>query len=128
MGDLRLLEDGSECGGAAGSDVVAPETAKHGRGRGGERPGVSMGADKKANARAAAHLRFVICVSLRMAASAEAPSSPMLLSQRLQRVGEVGRAREQACQRALTQWRTLGLAVNREPALSVLRARSQRLT
>ena len=66
-----------------------------------------MGADKKANARAAAHLRFVICVSLRMAASAEAPLSPIALSQRLQRVGEVGRAREQACQRALTEKRTL---------------------
>ena len=48
-GDLRLLEDGGECGGASVSDVVAVETAKHGRGRGGERPGVSMGADTKAN-------------------------------------------------------------------------------
>ena len=66
-----------------------------------------MGADKKANARAAAHLRFVICVSLRMAASAEAPLSPIALPERLQRVGEVGRTREQACQRALTQKRTL---------------------
>ena len=47
--DLRLLEDGSECGGALVSDVVAVETAKHGRGPGGERPGVSMGADTKAN-------------------------------------------------------------------------------
>ena len=46
-GDLRLLEDGSECGGALVSDVVPPETAKHGRGRGtSERPGVSMGADR----------------------------------------------------------------------------------
>ena len=34
--------------------------------------------------------------------------SPIALRQRLQRVGEVGRAREQACQRALTQKRTLG--------------------
>ena len=75
----------------------------------GERVGVSRGADKKANARAAAHFRFVICVSLRMAASAEAPLSPIALSQRLQRVGEVGRAREQACQRALTERRTLRL-------------------
>ena len=48
--DLRLLEDGSECGGALVSDVVPPETAKHGRGRGtSERPGVSMGADTKGN-------------------------------------------------------------------------------
>ena len=49
--DLRLLEDGSECGGALVSDVVAVETAKHGRGPGGERPGMSMGADTKANPR-----------------------------------------------------------------------------
>ena len=49
--DLRLLKDGSECGGALVSDVVPPETSKHGRGRGtSERPGVSMGADTKANA------------------------------------------------------------------------------
>ena len=47
--DLRLLEDGSECGGALVSDAVVEETAKHGRGPGGERPGVSMGVDTKAN-------------------------------------------------------------------------------
>ena len=40
---------------------------------------VSAGADTKANPRAAAHPRLVICVSLRMAASAVAPSAPMLL-------------------------------------------------
>ena len=49
LGDSRLLEDGGECGGAFVSDVVAVETAKHGRGRGGERPGVSKGADRKAS-------------------------------------------------------------------------------
>ena len=48
-------------------------------------------------------MRVVICVSLRMAASAEAPLSPIALPERLQRVGKVGRAREQACQRALTR-------------------------
>ena len=38
-----------------------------------------MGAGTKANtSRAAAHLRSVIFVSLRMAASVEAPSSPIL--------------------------------------------------
>ena len=43
-----------------------------------------MGADTKANTlRVAAHLRSEICVSLRMAASADAPSTPMLLSRRL---------------------------------------------
>ena len=30
--DLRLLEDGSECGGALVSDAVVEETAKGGRG------------------------------------------------------------------------------------------------
>ena len=40
---------------------------------------VLAGADTKANPRAAAHPRLVICVSLRMAASAVAPSVPMLL-------------------------------------------------
>ena len=43
----------------------------------GERVGVSMGIDTKANARAAVHSRLVIFVSLRMAASAEAPFSPI---------------------------------------------------
>ena len=45
-GDLRLLEDGSECGGALFSDFVVPNTAKH---RSGERVGVSMGADSNTN-------------------------------------------------------------------------------
>ena len=67
-----------------------------------------IGRDKKVNARAAAHLRSVICVSLRTAASAEAPLSPIPLPQRLQRVGEVATAREQACQGALTPKQTLG--------------------
>ena len=43
----------------------------------GESVGVSTGIDTKANARAAAHFRLVICVSFRMAASAEAPLVPM---------------------------------------------------
>ena len=45
---------------------------------------VSAGTDTKANTSgAAAHLRLVIFVSLRMAASAVAPSAPMLLRSRL---------------------------------------------
>ena len=45
---------------------------------------VSAGADTKANTLgAAAHLSSEILVSLRTAASAEAPWAPMLLSQRL---------------------------------------------
>ena len=93
-GDLRLLEDGSECGSALVSDGVVIETAKHGRGWGGERRGVSMGADTKANtSRAVAYSRVVICVSLRMAASAEAPLSSISLSLILHSMGEVGAVR-----------------------------------
>eukprot|EP00964_Phaeocystis_antarctica_P009102 scaffold4935_cov67-Phaeocystis_antarctica.AAC.5 len=65
-----------------------------------------MGIDTKANTRAAAHPRLVICVSKRTAASAEAPSSPMPLNSRLQGMG--GSERAGACQRALTQKQTLG--------------------
>jgi hypothetical protein len=54
MGDHRLLEDGSERGGALGSDHVVLETAA--RSGDSERVGVSMGIDIKANTRAAAHL------------------------------------------------------------------------
>ena len=57
---------------------------------------VSTGADMKANASGAAHLRSVIFVSLRTAASVEAPLGPMLLPQRLQEMGE-GSEREQVC-------------------------------
>ena len=49
MLDLRLLEDGSERGGALGSDVVETETASDGQNGNSERVGVSMGADTKAN-------------------------------------------------------------------------------
>ena len=52
-------------------------------------------------------MRLVIFVSLRMAASAVAPRSPMLLPQRLQGKGDVPRwgyiVRGQACQWALTE-------------------------
>ena len=50
-GNLRLLEDGSECGGALESDVVFTETAGEGRSEDGERAVVSRGADRKANTR-----------------------------------------------------------------------------
>ena len=56
MGYHRLLEDGSERGGALGSDSVVVETADEGRSGDGERvASVSMGIDRKANTRAAAH-------------------------------------------------------------------------
>ena len=51
---------------------------------------------------AAAHLRWVIFVFLRTAASAEAPLTPMALCPRLQGMGAG------ACQRALTERRTHG--------------------
>jgi hypothetical protein len=47
VGDLRLLEDGGERGGALFSDLVVSETASEGWDGDGERVGVSMGADKK---------------------------------------------------------------------------------
>ena len=83
VGDLRLHENDSERGGTSVSDVVLPETASEGQDGNGERVGVSMGADTKANSGAAAHSRLVICVSLRIAASAEAPWAPMSFPPRL---------------------------------------------
>ena len=50
IGDLRLVEDGSQRSGALGFDAVAFETASEGQDGNGERVGVSMGADTKANA------------------------------------------------------------------------------
>ena len=50
--------------------------------------------DMKANARVAAHPRLVIFVSLRMAASAEAPWYPIWLPPRLRARGGVGMVRE----------------------------------
>ena len=67
-----------------------------------------MGADTEANTSGAgAHLRLVIFVSLRMAASAVAPSAPMLLTPRLRVRGGARMVREPPCQGALTN--TLGL-------------------
>ena len=81
MGDHCLLEDGGERRGALGSDSVVSETVRARGGVGMVRVGVSIGIDTKANTLGrSAHLRWVICVSLRMAASPEAPSSPMAVS------------------------------------------------
>ena len=55
-----------------------------------------------------AYSSFSIFVSLRIAASLVTPSSPMPLTERLQRRGGARMVREQACQRALTQKQTLG--------------------
>jgi hypothetical protein len=94
MGDLRLLEDGSERGGALVSDVVVEETVSEGWDRDGERVSMSRGIDTKANTRVAAHSKLVTCVSLRTAASAAAPWSPIKLSRRLRARGGVGMVRE----------------------------------
>ncbi len=52
-----------------------------------------MGADRKANTKVVAHSRSEIIVSLRMAASADAPLSPMLFLEILQSVGKLGAVR-----------------------------------
>ena len=48
VGDICLLEDGSECGGTLVSDAVAVETVPREDGDG-ERASVSTGSDTKAN-------------------------------------------------------------------------------
>ena len=83
VGDHRLLEDGSEYGGALCSNVVAPNTASEGQDGNGERVRVSMGADTKANTTcgAAAHLSsFSTPFPLMQLAimMAEATPSPLL--------------------------------------------------
>ena len=112
VGDLGLLEDGSELGDALVSDPVVANTAKERQSGDGERAGVSAGADTRANTRGrfevVAYSSFSIFVSLRIAASLVTPSSPMPLTERLQRRGGARMVREQACQRALTQKQTLG--------------------
>ena len=86
-GDHSLLEDGGKRGGALGPDVVAIEAAKHGGGWDGERQGVSMGADTKANAlvreRPAYSSDCSVELPLRPSARAAAPLGPSSLSCRL---------------------------------------------
>ena len=84
VGDLRLLEDGGERRGALGSDAVVSEPVNERTDKDGQKSGVSRGADTKSNTLgAAAHLSSEILVSLRTAASAEAPWSPIWLNWRL---------------------------------------------
>ena len=52
MLDLRLLEDGGERGGALVSDAVVRDAVSEGQDENGERVGVSMGTDRKANTKA----------------------------------------------------------------------------
>eukprot|EP00964_Phaeocystis_antarctica_P012328 scaffold6809_cov56-Phaeocystis_antarctica.AAC.2 len=93
VGDLRLLESGSERGGALVSDLILSETVSEWW-RGDvvrEQASVSTGADTKVNTSgAAAHLRLVIFVSLRTAASTVAPSALMWLRPRLRARDRMG--------------------------------------
>ena len=86
-GDLRLLEDGSESGGALVSDVVAPNTASEGQDGDGERVRVSMGADRKTNALVREGPAYLsdcsVELPLRPSARAAAPLGPSSLSCRL---------------------------------------------
>jgi len=114
------LESLCDRGCSFGTEPVVLKTAAGGVRRWGGEPcqraltqkqtgGVSMGVDTESeHSGAAAHSRLEICVSLRMAASAAAPLTPILFSARLRARGGVGMVREQVCQWALTQKRTLG--------------------
>ena len=74
MGDHRLLEDGSERGGALVSDVVVEETVSEGWDRDGERVSMSRGSDRKAKARPKAHLSEVTELPLSPSHSLVMPS------------------------------------------------------
>ena len=86
--------------------MVALQTASAGKEAGAEKCQWALRTEKRTLG-AAAHLSWEILVSLRTAASAEAPSSPKLLPWTLQSMGEVGVVRDEACQWALTKRRTL---------------------
>jgi len=88
VGNHCLLEDGSERGGALVSDAVVPDTTRDVWGHS-ERAGACQRAltQKRTLYRAATYRRVVICVSLRTAASAEAPSAPMRLFPILRGIG-----------------------------------------
>ena len=64
-------------------------------------------------------MRSVIFVSLRTTASADAPSSPMWLLERLQGIGEVGVVGGQAGQRALTRNEHFGAAAHSRSVICV---------
>ena len=79
-----------------------------------ERAVVSRGADTKANTLgAAAHLRLVIFVSLRMAASAVAPWAPIWLPLRLRARGRMGDGERVGVSVALTRHSWGGGALER---------------
>ena len=77
--------------GLVGEAAVVPETVNEEQSGYGERASSSTGADTKVNTSgAAAHLRLVIFVSLRTAASTVAPSALMWLRPRLRARGRMG--------------------------------------
>ena len=49
--DFRLLEDGSERGGALDSNIVVPQTVSKGQSGNGERSGMSVGIDREGTLR-----------------------------------------------------------------------------
>ena len=72
---MRLFEDGGERGSALVSDNIVPNTASEGQDGNGERVGVSMGADTKANTWGlAAHPNEVTELPLSPSHSAMMPS------------------------------------------------------
>ena len=90
VGDLRLLEDGGERGGAVNSDRVASETASEEQSGDGERSGVSMGPltrkrtlGSRFERRAAYSSDRRVKLPLRPSAIAAPPSGPRSLYTRL---------------------------------------------
>ena len=89
VGDLHLVEDGSERSGALVANGIARETESEGQSTGIVRKQACHGVYEEgeegplAGLMVEAHPRLVIFVSLRTAASAEALSTPILLPPRL---------------------------------------------
>ena len=62
--NVRLVEDGSECGGALNSDVVVTETANKGQGEDGGRVSVSTALTQRQTLGLVAHLSEVTALPL----------------------------------------------------------------
>jgi hypothetical protein len=83
IGDMRLLEAGGERGGALVSDLVVLQTVSEEQSEDGERSGVSMGIDTKANTRVAAHFSSLSTpFALMQLAMMMAEATPSLSSER----------------------------------------------
>ena len=79
VGDICLVEDIGKRSGALGSDLIANEPLR-------ARSRMKMVSECVKSGGGVAYSSVEIIVSLRMAASAEAPSSPIALHPRLQRI------------------------------------------